>query len=104
VGNEEEAKWTGQRVRVVSTSFTMARSHCRRWRPDRAEWKVRGEPERSRLSTGAPAEETPGGKGSRRGQEPSWIRRDWWEGGCREGGHPLKWQRGKERGGGHPLK
>ncbi len=31
---EEEAKWTGQRVRVVSTSFTnsvsLARSHCRR--------------------------------------------------------------------------
>jgi hypothetical protein len=31
---EEEAKWTGQRVRVVSTSFTnsvsLARSHCKR--------------------------------------------------------------------------
>ncbi len=59
---EEEAKCTGHSVRVASTSFTnavsLARSHCRRWGPDRAERKVRGEPERSRLSTGAPAEET----------------------------------------------
>ncbi len=61
---EEEAKWMGQRVRVASTSFTnsvsLARSHCRRWGPDRADWKVRGEPEGSRLRTGAPAEETAG--------------------------------------------
>ena len=61
---EEEAKRTGQRVRVVSTSFTnsvsLARSHWRRWGPDRAERKVRGEPEGSRLRTGAPAEETAG--------------------------------------------
>ena len=59
---EEEAKWTGQRVRVVSTSFTnsvsLPRSHCRRWGPDRAERKVRGEPEESRLRTGAAEDET----------------------------------------------
>jgi hypothetical protein len=59
---EEEAKCTGQRVRVVSTSFTnsvsLPRSHCRRWGPDRAERKVRGEPEGSRLRTGAPEEKT----------------------------------------------
>ena len=44
VGGEEEAKWTGQRVRVVSTSFTnsvsLARSHWRRWaRQGRAKGK-----------------------------------------------------------------
>ena len=60
----EAAKWTGQMVRVVSTSFTssvsLARSHCKRCGPERAERKVRGEPEGSRLRTGAPEEETAG--------------------------------------------
>ncbi len=60
----KEAKWTGQRVRVVLTSFTnsvsLARSHCRQWGPDRTERKVRGEPDGSSLRTGAPAVQTAG--------------------------------------------
>ena len=60
----EEQKCTGQRVRVVSTSFTssvsLPRSHWGRKGPDKADLKVRGEPEGSRLRTGAPQEETKG--------------------------------------------
>ena len=55
------AKWTGQRVREVSTSLissaSLARSHCSRWGPDTAERKVRGEPEGLRFKTGAEEEE-----------------------------------------------
>ncbi len=54
-------------MRGVSTSFTssvsLARSHWGRKGPDRsdrADLKVRGEPEGSRLRTGAPEEETKG--------------------------------------------
>ena len=54
----EAAKWTGQRVRKVSTSLissvSLARNHCSRWGPDTtAERKVRGEPEGFRFKTGA---------------------------------------------------
>ncbi len=60
----EEQKCTGQRVRVVSTSFTnsvsLARSHWERKGPERADLKVRGAPDGSRLRTGEPEEETEG--------------------------------------------
>jgi hypothetical protein len=63
VGGEEQ-KCTGHRVRVVSTSFTnsvsLARSHWGRKGPERADLKVRGAPEGSRLRTGAPEEEIEG--------------------------------------------
>ena len=55
------AKWTGHRVREVSTSLisslSLARNHCSRWGPDTAERKVRGEPEGFRFKTGAKEEE-----------------------------------------------
>ncbi len=58
----EGAWWTGQRVREVSTSLMSSSSlpcnHFRRWGPARAERKVRGEPEGSRLRTGAADDET----------------------------------------------
>jgi hypothetical protein len=58
----EGAWWTGQRVREVSTSLMSSSSlpcnHCRRLGPARAERKVRGEPDGSRLRTGAAEEET----------------------------------------------
>ena len=57
----EVAKWTGERVREVSTSLmsseSLARNHCSRWGPDTAERKVRGEPEGLRFNTGAEEEE-----------------------------------------------
>ncbi len=57
----EVAKWTGQRVREVSTSLissvSLVRSHCSRWGPDTAEWKVRGEPDGLRFKTRAEEEE-----------------------------------------------
>ena len=58
----EAAKWTGQRVREVSTSFisslSLASNHWGRKGPDKAERKVRGEPSGLRFSTGAEDEET----------------------------------------------
>ena len=58
----EAAKWTGQRVREVSTSFisslSLARNHWVRKGPDTAERKVRGEPSGLRLWTEAEEEET----------------------------------------------
>ena len=58
----EAAKWTGQRVREVSTSFisslSLASNHWGRKGPDTAERKVRGEPLGLRLRTGAKEEET----------------------------------------------
>ncbi len=64
VGGRGGAEMHRQRVRVVSTSFTssvsLARSHWGRKGPDRADLKVRGEPEGSRLRTGAPAEDERG--------------------------------------------
>ncbi len=82
----EGAWWTGQRVWVVSTSLMSSLSlpcnNCRRWGPARAERKVRGKPEGSRLRTGAADDEievageegrkyvvvveTKGGRGGRR--------------------------------------
>ncbi len=58
----ESAKWTGQRVREVSTSFisslSLAPNHWGRKGPVRAEQKVRGEPDGVRFKTGAEEEET----------------------------------------------
>ena len=58
----EAAKWTGQRVREVSTSFisslSLASNHWGRKGPDKAERKVRGEPSGLRFRTGAEEEET----------------------------------------------
>jgi hypothetical protein len=49
----ESAKWTGQRVREVSTSFinslSLAANHWARKGPETAERKVRGEPDGLRL-------------------------------------------------------
>ena len=54
---EDAARWTGQRVREVSTSFinslSLARNHWARKGPFTAERKVRGEPEGFRFRTGA---------------------------------------------------
>ena len=56
------AKWTGQRVREVSTSLisslSLARNHWGRKGPVKAERKVRGEPDGVRFKTGAEEEET----------------------------------------------
>ena len=58
----EAAKWTGQRVREVSTSFisslSLASNHWGRKGPDKAERKVRGKPSGLRFRTGAEEEET----------------------------------------------
>ncbi len=40
------------------SSSSLPRNHCRRWGPARAEQKVRGELEGSRLKTGAADDET----------------------------------------------
>ena len=53
----DAAKWTGQRVREVSTSFisslSLAANHWARKGPETAERKVRGEPDGFRFKTGA---------------------------------------------------
>ena len=56
------AKWTGQRVREVSTSLisslSLAHTHWGRCGPAKAARKVRGEPEGVRFKTGAREDET----------------------------------------------
>ncbi len=56
------AKWTGQRVQEVPTSFinslSLASTHWGRKGPDKAERKVREEPSGLRFRTGAEEEET----------------------------------------------
>jgi hypothetical protein len=61
----EAAKWTGQRVREVSTSFinslSLANNHWARKRPETAERKVRGEPDGFKFRTGAQGDEAEAG-------------------------------------------
>ncbi len=58
----DRAKWAGQRVLEVSTSFisslSLAGNRWGRKGPDKAERKVRGEPSGLRFRTGAEEEET----------------------------------------------
>ncbi len=91
----EEAGKTGQRVREVSTSLISSSplpcNNCRRKGPTRAERKVRGEPEGSRLRTERAADDekdvaeeegrkyvgvvgTKGGCGGREEHPRSWRR------------------------------
>ena len=95
------AKWTGQRVREVSTSLisslSLARTHWGRCGPAKAARKVRGEPEGVRFKTGAREEETDdegeGGSNHFAVNGLGGVR----VAGDRGGGHPLKRQREREK-------